>query len=118
MNMDREFTANVVTTAVESGIHGIQYWADVLAYEWKGDDYAQAVIMDRESGRPHMYPLTHEVIEAGINMIIDRHNAMHLDDSYRVAVRIAVEDNDAGQIDSELADQIVQAATLGDVVYG
>ena len=116
--MDREFTASVVTTAVESGYQGIQYWADVLAYEWKGDDYAQAVIADRESGRPHMYPLTHEVITAGINIITDRHNDMRLDDSYRVAVKIAVEDNDPAQIDAELADQIVQAATLGDVIYG
>jgi hypothetical protein len=114
----KDFTASVVTTAIESGVQGIGYWASTRAYAWQGEDYAQAVIMDKESERPHMYVLNHETIKAGIHMIMDRENEMALDDSYRHAVRQAVLDDDAGQIDGDLADQIVQAATLGDVIYG
>jgi hypothetical protein len=43
---------------------------------------------------------------------------MKVHESYVDMLRKADRHNDAGDIDAEIADLIVQAAVLGDIVYG
>jgi hypothetical protein len=44
--------------------------------------------------------------------------ASHVHASYRVTIWEASAENDAGEIDADLADMIVQAGVFGEVIYG
>lgn len=119
MNVSKEFTASVVTTAVESGQSGIGYWARVRAYDWEGDDRTEAVISDwKIAGREHMMVLDHDTIVTGLKRVTDPDADVGVHQSYRFDILGAVTFDDAALIDAELADMIVQTAVLGKVIYG
>lgn len=112
-----EFLNDVITTAVEGGIN---CWAAVSDYKWSGVpettvtvhelDYDTSDFM--ESG----VPVTVETIASAIGKIV-RGESQISEDRVKM-IKDASAENDAGDIDSDLADCIVQVAVLGDVVYG
>lgn len=126
------FLRDIITTAIEGGIG---YWSQCSQYQWidehedgrvyvpvgerVGDD-ARAVVHvlnDDESGYVEDgLVIDIEVVARGLRLIIDGGAGVH--DRIRGNVRTADRENDAGYIDADDADVIVQAGLLGEVVYG
>ena len=107
-----EFLEDIITTAVEGGIN---YWAATSEYQWDGVPTSVYVHeMDEETG---------EYKEVGV--FVDKSTILHsLDKIFTKASWInepllsAVFDDDAGEIDADLADTIMQHAVLGGQIYG
>lgn len=113
MKTEREqYLDDIIVTAVEGGIG---YWAIGRDYKWSDDGPSSVEIMEEEEGGTwHM--VDRSAIRKGIGMVLSGATGVH--ESYVDTLRKAERHNDAGDIDAELADIIVQAAILGDVVYG
>lgn len=105
--LSETFIDDVVTTAVEGGIN---YWATEIH---RVDDVISFAVDDTPGdGRK---TVTHRMVAEAIQNILSEDMA----GSYLTEqVREAVLTHDAGHIDAEGADVIVQVAALGEVVYG
>ena len=122
---DREqFLSDVLTTAVEGGIN---YWSAVSNYRWQdanGNAVPASVTvheMDDELGgyKEPGVPITTKEIGAAIRRIMDINDEIkYLGNHVRKEVFAASMDNDAGDIDADIADTIMQVAVLGEVRYG
>ncbi len=119
-----DFLANVLVTAIEGGVG---YWADVRDYYWTEDSQdnlskrlltgAHAQVSDGlGSMQRGWFEVTPETIARGIQAI--KAPGFQLNDRTRKAILLAEVENDAGEIDSEAADCIVQAALFGKIIYG
>jgi hypothetical protein len=126
-----QFLRDIITTAVEGGIG---YWSQCSQYQWVDDhegrvyvpvgervgDCARAVIhvlSDDESGYVETGLIIDvEVIARGLKLITD--GGTNLNDRSRKLIRQADRENDAGYLDADSADVIVQAGLLGEIVYG
>lgn len=119
VDMDsREYFLNcIIVHAIEGGTG---YWAVVHEYKPRdaGDGWAVIQQFDEGTGDPfgNKFRLDCPTIEKTITDIVAGKFDIHYDDKHTVAR--ASEENDAGDIDADLADIIVQLATLGEVVYG
>ena len=116
----RSFLADVIVTAVEGGIG---YWAYTRNYTFeyadnlkKDRDLAFASAEVREGDKPEWHELSPDVVEAGITKLLAGTLGLHR--SLLGTLYTANLYNDAWEIDSELADCIVQAALLGEIIYG
>jgi len=114
-----EFLADVICTAVEGGI---QYWALATGYEWEFRsmghklDYASVVVMPTDDDRNEQYSITMDSIREALERIARPVPGMSIADRKAILGSWAV--LDAGDIDADLADQIVQVACFGEVIYG
>ena len=108
------FVHDVFTTACEGGI---DYWAEFSEYRWKHDGepdlwtFGATIVEDGESE-----PVTigRYVILAGIRKILTGDHGSLLRDNL---VR-AIQHDDAGEVDADFADSIVQVGLFGEVRYG
>lgn len=117
-----QFLIDVFCTAVEGGI---TYWAEIRRYHWTNDpkgnpldhpdvDGFYAIV--REEDEEDDLRIDREVIERGVQRILSGDNVVGqwlLD-----AVQAAADNYDAGEIDADGADAIVQAGLFGEIVYG
>lgn len=136
-----EFLSDVIIGAVEGGTG---YWASVASYRWEDRPAANiyAVLIDEEQeddvrafaelfasahGRKiklselidecdGIYRLDIDAVAKGIGLIVRGEVGVRSD--LKALIAQASRENDAGDIDAEGADVIVQAALLGGVVYG
>lgn len=127
-----EFLADIISTAIEGGIG---YWAETRHYQWVNNGVPQlvvikagydpdlkfedtrAVIVDFEGENPNTErEITIDVIARGIAKIKDP--KFRINKTLRGTILAADVENDAGEIDVEGADVIVQAALFGEIVYG
>lgn len=107
-----QFLADIIISAVEGGTG---YWAAVSRYrhDCPAAD-TTATLHDEDDGK--VYVLTIDTIATGIGRV--------LGDGFKVRgdildqVKCGSRENDAGEIDADGADVIVQAALFGEVVYG
>lgn len=129
MTADRESVmASIIITAVEGGVN---YWADVDDYTWyadwlddgnsgpaaNGGDNAYAILRDREEGTTH--EVTLEIVADAVERIAAGEAFSYLSDGVRsVATAINAYNEPVMGLDAMVADQIVQAAVFGEVVYG
>lgn len=110
----REFLSDIITTAVEGGTG---YWAEVDRYVHgtPGETYAELVeLEDEEQRRGTTHVVSIQTIAKGIAVM--RGGALGpswAGDAHRWSLAL-----DAGDIDAEAADVIVQAALFGEVRYG
>lgn len=125
----QRFLGDIITGAVEGGTG---YWAQVSQYQYEMDGEISVSVGKREGDEPratlHVMlddesgyeedgkALTFQVVEAGIALIVD--GKVGVNTMLRRAIMHASIDSDAGQIDAEGADVIVQAGLLGSIVYG
>ena len=121
-----DFLASIIVTAVEGGI---QYWSEHRDYKWKetpADDLlvsASVEIRADEDNReelPEWTRITPDSIEKALTMFRDPNVNQNLGTHSTNVKTIVGADatNDAGDIDSDLADQIVQVAAMGKVIFG
>jgi hypothetical protein len=133
-----QFLADIITGAVEGGTG---YWATVVRYKWQDLPPAEVhavLVLDEDetdakidalaaklgrkpsaadavtAGFGHMVNV--DTIAKGLSTItapgfaVGRHTL--------AAILLGDRTNDAGEIDSDAADVIVQAALFGEIVYG
>ena len=115
-----QFLDDIITTALEGGIG---YWSVAESYVWGDDIPTAAVISDAESDDPGFENLVVDraLVEKSLALMAAG-SVKHLDDSMRARiVSIAAEhpkNLDAGDIDADDADVIVQVGLFGEVTYG
>lgn len=132
-----EFLGDIITTAVEGGTG---YWAQVSQYQWTERDGSVrrgvGAVVTEGAGAGETRATLHEMNDdgdgykaEGLDLTIDKvataigklvrgevkhYTAGTVFDS----IKMANEENDAGEIDADGADVIAQVALLGEVVYG
>jgi hypothetical protein len=120
--MTKQFVHDVFVTALEGSI---DYWAEILKYHWgikeKDGNYrddldgffAEVVPRDEPDSELRIDKTT---ILDGVAQIID--DNIRISPDRMEKIREAARLNDAGDIDADLADCIVQAGLFGEIVYG
>ena len=112
-----EFLDDVTTTALEGGIG---YWSVCSSYKWKDVPETVAIIeeFDEGTGEPFgdKIRVDRALIEKGIKEILsgDTNTGQHM----VKMVAVASVTNDAGDVDADVADCIVQVGAFGKLVYG
>lgn len=121
MTPREQFLSDVIVTAIEGGIG---YWAVCLQYQYEGkvvvSDFQYLGGGTRATISPidteGIYMITPNTIAHGIAVL--QADSTVCAASLRDKILAASRENDAGEIDSEAADVIVQAGLFGEVVYG
>lgn len=106
IELSDEFLDDVIQAALAGGI---QYWASIMGRSGK----VYAIRDDDDEGKRML--LTHEAVARGITKALSKD--FRLNDSIRTAIYRGASQSDAGDIDAEAADVIVQAAMFGEIVY-
>lgn len=128
----QEFLADILICAVEGGIN---HWATVLSYEYKTPSETHVVIVESEPDEPvsieklraymrgelgeaqvGAYPIDTGRIETAIARIIGYEAKCRLD--LRATLDWASKNTEAGDVDAEIADVVMQVACFGEIVYG
>lgn len=125
------FLADIIITAAEGGIG---YWADVQAYRWccpdldggtadpapNGGSNAYVTLYDMDTDRDYTIDL--DVVDKALTRIRGNEPIPYLSEPTRQLIRACDRLNDTvpggGDIDANVADQILQVAAFGRVVYG
>ena len=120
MNIEpsKQLLHGVFVTALEGGIG---YWFRSGSYRWSLDggvtvDLETFRATGREIGRREPLVIEQDTIYKGIQRIIG--GEVQVNDYHRTTILKAVVNDDAGYIDADDADCIVQAGLLNDIVYG
>lgn len=114
-----EFLQDVLITAVEGGTG---YWAAVSGYRYDDDKPETASVtlhpLNDDTGEfdGPAHAVTIDTIAAGIGRI--KRGDLSINSALRGTILNASDENDAGDIDADGADAIVQAALFGELVYG
>ncbi len=113
MQPSAEFASGVLTTAVEGGSN---YWASIRNVVRAQDLFViSAWFRDSESRDPYKLVDAGQVAQ-GIARLADSRFKINVD--LRRLILSAVAEDDAGSIDADAADVIVQAAVYGEIVFG
>jgi hypothetical protein len=114
-----DFLAGILCSTVEGGS---DYWAEIKDWKWEWDDHhnftkASVTVRDAEGDAPTKWiAVDLDTIERGIQAIKARKPAVRED--LQAAILLGDNENDAGHIDIDCADCILQAALFGELVYG
>lgn len=120
-----EFLGDIVIGVFED--FGYAGWRQVLTYHSGGQNMLpNGYILDIEEAPEHrrtwntddkdVHQVTIAVIAKGIGKILE--DGFGINSKLKAAIKEANTENDAGMIDAELADIIVQAGLFGEIVYG
>lgn len=111
-----DFLVNVVVTAVEGGVG---YWAELREYKWSEDENrymtGASVEVDAQDGKGWR-TVNLDTIREGLAKI--KESSFQINPAVLSAILMGDRNNDAGEIDSEAADCIIQAGLFGELVYG
>jgi hypothetical protein len=114
-----EFLSDVLITAVEGGIN---YWASVSEYKPQNNPSSVRVHEFDEDTGEYIEPgvlITTKEIGAVVKRIMDPDDDIkYVDNHTRSIVFQGAMEDDAGEIDADIADAIMQIAVLGEIVYG
>lgn len=114
-----EFLNDVLITAIEGGVN---YWAEIEDYETLtcGDcnlTIATAKLREHEAeDDAGWYTINDDTIVTGYRRMT--HPEAIVNSQLRDEVTAAVKEDDAGQLDIEHADVLVQFAVFSQIVYG
>lgn len=117
----KQFIFDVFVTAIEGGIG---YWSVTEEYRWKKDgeddlDGFFAKVSDCEGDEtfPDNSRIDQNVIVKGLNKIVNDKD-LKISETIRARIKAACSLNDAGMIDADDADCIVQVGLMGEIVFG
>lgn len=108
MTKRQDFCRDVLITAIEGGIN---YWSVTLSYD---PEEGQATVSPIDSNA--IYAVTLQLIETGIDRILGEQVSVPI--RVQAEIEEAWADYDAGMIDADAADLIVQVGLFQAVVYG
>ncbi len=116
-----EFLMDVLTTAVESGHDSMWYWEDFCILDVDRDvaEYhpvKACKFIATVNDKPERWGVTIDTVHKAIQDLLNGKGDVN--DRILGYIRSAVKDHDAGDIDAEAADVIVQVAAFGEVVFG
>lgn len=142
-----QFLADVLTTAVESGGHALWYWEGfsaldvtraILAHDGRSTDPVEVMVGgsgEHEHGttlsglsvyrlkfvvdhpqEQDEYTIDLEDVAQGIQWLLD--GTVPISDRIKDYIANAVSEADAGDIDADAADCIIQAAAFKEYVFG
>lgn len=119
VDLESEFLSDILITAFDGSCGGSWYWATPAMDSWlKTDDLLDSMgsrlwwsvyIAEREDSSGNQWTVTRGSVLLGIQRAIE--------EAYP-GVAQAVIEGDAGQVDADLADVIIQYAVFGKLVYG
>ena len=112
--LQESLLSDILCTALEGGIN---YWCSLteITRDEAHIDYLSAKAWDAEDDS-FLGCITHETIVKGINLVLDEDTKVS--SAVRSSVEKAVLEDDAGYIDVEGADCIVQLGLFGEITYG
>jgi hypothetical protein len=119
INVSEDFLSNVLITAFDGGYGGCWYWASPHgddAWDIRGGVWHSVMVEESEGDEEGAHMVNHAVVLRGIERLVNgevRINSellAHLDQGLR--------EDDAGEVDADVADCIVQAGVFGELVYG
>ena len=120
----RDFLDDVLVTAFDSQYGGCWYWAKPAGRGWIQQDcgteeqtWSGVEITWEEREEEGMDPVVvdHALLVTGIQRILD---SKDIRKQIKELMETAVFQDDAGDVDADLADTIVQYALFGEGVYG
>ena len=103
-----EFLADIYVCALEGAIG---YWSTCIEYRWSATQ--RAIVEDLDEAERE---ITLDTIARGLTVIAD--GSVAVSDDLRRVILAAGRGNDAGDVDANAADVIVQAGISGEVIYG
>lgn len=112
-NYRNVFFGEITMHAIESHCGGYLGWCSIPRYRWKDrEEDVIATIVDDEGKEHH---INNDVIRKGIGLILigDADVRRDIVDTLLEACQMM----DAGDVDAEIADCIIQAALFGEIVY-
>mgnify|MGYP003640387661 CR=1 FL=1 len=107
------FFGEIIINAIESHCAGYLVWCSIQRYKWQDrEEDVIATIVDDEGKEHH---INNDVIRKGIGLILigDVDVSRDIVDTLLEACQTM----DAGDVDAEIADCIIQAGVLGEIVY-
>ena len=116
------FLSDCIITAVEGGTG---YWAEVRNYKWSEDTVHHRMLdatvelrseIPRTDEPEPWFKVNLDTIDLGIQRL--QSADFRVNPNLMGLILAANRDNDAGDIDADAADCIVQAALFGELVYG
>lgn len=122
-----QFLRDILCTACEGGSN---YWANFRCTERLGDEWQRVKVKDVEEGNLGTFDITLTKLTAGIQILLTakvgdtmpdgklRESHFTVADSIKATVYESLASLDAGNIDSNEADCILQYACFGGIVYG
>ena len=113
------FLGDIIVCIAED--FGYNSWRQVSSYHWTDEDprsnYVTILALDEiEDGNDGTHKCDVNTVIKGINLIID--GKISVNDRIIKTVREANRDNDAGDIDAEISDIILQAGIFQSYIYG
>lgn len=126
VSLSEEFLSDILIIAFDGQYGGCWYWAQA-AYPAEGerkwlvtngetDIMKQRWLSARIEDFGKQWVVDHKVLADGIRRLLD--GTVKVNDEIVGAVMRAVREGDAGEIDSEAADCIVQAGVFDELIYG
>lgn len=109
VNLSDEFCSSVLIIAYQGGIN---YWA--TPFRTVADDTESVEV--RPDGE-NWHKISRETIVDGVKRAFET-EGLDLHQSNADRIRVAALRNDAGMVDAEVADWIVQIGIFGKVIYG
>jgi adenosylcobinamide amidohydrolase len=132
IELSDQFLGDVLTTAVESGGHAMWYWEgfsmkDCMRYHADRPNSAGGTVLDDLTVTTVKFLVDHPQesdeyivdfldLATGIQWLLD--GTVPVNDYIKGMVYRAVAQADAGEIDADAADCIVQATAFKEVVFG
>lgn len=119
------FISDVLITAFDGNYGGCWYWAepgDLYDNSWltvAGNQWKSVAIKDiyEDGPDPQDKVVDVTVVAEGIRLALSQ-TGPKVSDAIRKAIYLAVVNEDAGEVDSDCADVIVQLGLFGEIVYG
>ena len=112
LHLTDEFLRDVLTTAIEGGV---TYWSRVSEYQWDNPNPNQvyAVLVETEvyDHEPEEHRVTLDTVVTGIQRVLAK-------PQLRLGLAAHIFALDAGDIDADDADVIVQMGLFDQVIYG
>lgn len=112
-----QLLSDILTTAIEGGVN---YWllsAHSVKRTEQGDPLVVVGPLDITEDEPLAKDIDFDTLQRGIRLVMQADVVPRRDD-IRSALLRALVSEDAGGIDAEAADIIVQAGLFGELVYG
>lgn len=113
--LDLEVTGEVIENIIEQAGFGIGYWA-LAALVTADQKYIVTEYGPEHGGEGREFTLKHRDLAAALTGIVSG-KYTHITSYLVNAARAALFEKDAGEIDSDLADVIVQCACFQDVIF-
>ena len=125
----KKFAWYIFVIALEGGIG---YWSECTKYHWmkkEGDKniddingfFANIIELDEDrladGEEQNKFKIDYSVIEKGLKAICNG-PVKYLSEGIRTSIITAIINDDAGEIDADYADGIVQVGLFNEVVYG